>query len=522
MGVSDSSYAGSFQIPTPKGVYQAAGDTNINVNYAYRAENMRTERGLLASADGTSRAFPSLGVPVGTLTRFYRRNRPDDPDVFVAAGGGKLYTYTMGTEGWVPCDVFDEDGVRIEEAAAVFGSNSWSSVTYEISEKKIVDDEEVEITTDLLLMSNDKDGMIAIRGDDLNAHRVYMEIGDENGRLIDKVRFSVLGRYAERIWGTGDPRYPDTIFCSKPYNAFDWLPVEDEIADQGGGTIRIPTWDGDSFIALGSFSGYLLAVKRRSVFEIRGTDPTTFAVHEAYGTDGPVQGATVCIDRNAMYYLSQAGLGLYDGSSMQLLSRDALYELMRMRSDSDQDNACACVCDHVYYLALTIRDEEDQLGGIENNTVIELDTERGTFMIRRGLRVKAFYSLGGKVYYTDAHSPYEILRYNDPDETSYLGIPMHSVWETPWLDLGKSLVKRDFVLRFTAEAGEKDFPLEMTILTERREKKKTVILQKGRHDYRVKIQNAGKRVKLRIESSGRPSGWSIHGGVQVEYTFDED
>ena len=83
-------YSGSFQIPSPKGVYQAEGDTNVNAEYAYRAENMRTERGLLASAYGTSRAFPSVGVPVETLTRFHRRTRPDDPEVFVACGGGSI------------------------------------------------------------------------------------------------------------------------------------------------------------------------------------------------------------------------------------------------------------------------------------------------------------------------------------------------------------------------------------------------------------------------------------------------
>ena len=79
-------YSGSFQIPSPKGVYQAEGDTNINAEYAYRAENMRTERGLLASAYGTSRAFPSVGVPVETLTRFHRRTRPDDPEVLYHLG----------------------------------------------------------------------------------------------------------------------------------------------------------------------------------------------------------------------------------------------------------------------------------------------------------------------------------------------------------------------------------------------------------------------------------------------------
>ena len=52
MSISDSDYQGRFTIPTPKGVYQAAGDTNINTDYAYRAENIRTERGLLAAEPG--------------------------------------------------------------------------------------------------------------------------------------------------------------------------------------------------------------------------------------------------------------------------------------------------------------------------------------------------------------------------------------------------------------------------------------------------------------------------------------
>ena len=99
--VQDEGYEGRFTIPTPKGVYQAAGDTNVDTDYAYRAENMRTQRGLLATSYGTSRAFPALGVPIETLTRFYRRSRPDDPDVIVAGAGGAIYTYTMGTEGWV-------------------------------------------------------------------------------------------------------------------------------------------------------------------------------------------------------------------------------------------------------------------------------------------------------------------------------------------------------------------------------------------------------------------------------------
>jgi len=188
--------------------------------------------------------------------------------------------------------------------------------------------------------------------------------------------------------------------------------------------------------------------------------------------------------------------------------------------EGKQAAASACVCDHVYYLALCVKEREDDVLN-ENNTVIEFDSERGTFMIRKGLRVKDFYALGGKVYFTQADAPYEVLRYNDPDSGSYLGQPIESVWETPWLDLGKNMMKRDFVLRFTADADADDVPLDISVITDRREKTKTVLLHSDRRDYRVRIQSSGVRVKLRIASNQRPAGWRIYGGVQVEYSLDE-
>ena len=167
MSISDSDYQGRFTIPTPKGVYQAAGDTNINTDYAYRAENIRTERGLLASSYGTSRAFPSLGAPIETLARFYRRTRPDDADVYVAAAGGAIYTYTMGTEGWV-------------KRSEGYKSDVWSFVTYEAVEGGA--------TVDILILSNEKDGMIAVYGSDLRVERKTLTLGGsyvrENGALI--------------------------------------------------------------------------------------------------------------------------------------------------------------------------------------------------------------------------------------------------------------------------------------------------------------------------------------------------
>ena len=72
-------------------------------------------------------------------------------------------------------------------------------------------------------MSNAHDGMIAIYGSDLRVERKTLAIGEDYA----DVRFSVLGRHAERIWGTGAPGYPDDVFYSRPYDPFDWTGVVD-------------------------------------------------------------------------------------------------------------------------------------------------------------------------------------------------------------------------------------------------------------------------------------------------------
>ena len=58
-----------------------------------------------------------------------------------------------------------------------------------------------------------------------------------------------------------------------------------------------------------------------------------------------------------MLYLSQNGIGLYDGNTLRLLSRDALYETMRMRMEGMDGAARACVCKHIYYLAMCIKEK---------------------------------------------------------------------------------------------------------------------------------------------------------------------
>lgn len=188
-----------------------------------------------------------------------------------------------------------------------------------------------------------------------------------------------------------------------------------------------------------------------------------------------------------------------------------------MRMDGMDGTARSCVNEHVYYLALCVKENEGDVLS-ENNTVIEYDTERGTFMIRKGMRVKDFFAVGGKVYFTQADAPYEVLSYGDPDSGSYLGVPMESLWETPWLDLGKAYMKRDFVLRLTADADADDVPLEVTILTERREEDAHRAAQKAAD--RLPGEDSGERRADEAETAQPRQGggmadlWRGAGGIQ--------
>lgn len=491
--MASRSGTGRYVFAQARGIHQAAGDTNGRLAYAYHAENMSTARGMLSTAKGTRRAFPALGAPIETLECFHRRSRPDDPDVLVAAAGGCIYTYTAGAQGWV-------------KRGEGFLSNRWSCVTYETVENGA--------TVDLLLMTNEKDGMATVMGSDLRVERKPLHLG--NGEA--EIRFAVLARHAERIFATGAEGYPDSVFYSRPYDPFDWTAAE-ETPELGGGVIDQPSWDGDAFLALIPFGGYLLAAKRHTVYEIRGTDPSNFVITTAYGTDGPVQTRSICADRTTVYYLTRGGLGSYDGTSTALTARDALHEIFDRLDESGQKTATACVCDHVYYLALAVKnDEADAV--MENNAVIEYDTVRGTFMLRRGLRVKDFYVMGGDIYYTDADAPNEVLAYADARSSGYMGKPMRCLWETPWTELNRAEKKRDFELVFTAEADADDVPLDLRLETERGERRRTILLQRRRKNYRVRLAGSGVRVKLRL-SAESAAGWRILGRIAMEYSMDE-
>lgn len=477
-----------------KGVWQAAGDSGLSGKYAYDAYNVSTERGALASAAGYEAFLPPIGVEgaqsyeqIGTLARLYRRNAAEDQrEVFVACTLDGVYTYTAGDAGWT---------LRL---AGPLYADAWDWVAYET-----VDGEgEHAATCDVLILTNAKDGMIALYGSDLRVERKETP-----------ARFGVLGRHAERIWGAGVEDEPDSLYYSRPYDPFNWT-ADEQNPELGGGQILQPTWDGDRFIALRELGAYLIALKTRSIYQVRGTDPSSFVVTQEYGADAPQTESTIAVDGTRMYYLTggegaSPEIGAYDGVSAQLLAQDALHEVLRAAGNTQ--GASAVVCGHVYYLALPV-------GSVLNNTVIEYDTIRRTFMVRRGIHVRAFLTSGGQVYFTSSQDPYRVYRYGAG--TTYGGQPIPCRWQTGWMEgATKRTRKSAFIMRFFAQGGDGTV-LRLTLETERRRMERAVSLCPEGRSYRVRMPLRGVRWRLTLDSEGAQA-WRIPGGIEVSAEEEE-
>lgn len=499
MAVNPSNYETQVMITQFAGIDQRQGDSAVSLNFAYKAENVHTERGMLERAGGYEAAMPPVeGAAIGTLARFYRRSHEpeDEREVFVAATKSGIYTWTAGEDAWRKR--YPQEGVPAKD--------QWSYVTYEAVRKGE--------TTDVLLMTNDEDGVVIIYGDDLSAEAVEIPLGNEGKTL----KFAHIERHAERIWGCGQKGEPDTLYYSRPYDCRNWEPDE-ESPELGGGTIQQPTWNGDEFIALKRFGPYLAACKRNSMYLIRGTDPSTFTIEEVYGSDAPEAAASIVVDSAQMFYLSQNGLAVYDGNSAQMLEKNALFEIMNLRTIGCEKTAVGCLARHVYYLALPIRTDAYDRETTHNNTIIEYDTLRGTFMLRTGIAVKSMLAAGGEVYFTTAEEPYQVYKLGSGE--GYNHEPIKAYWQTGWFDLGgKNILKSAFEIRLYAK-GESGATMNIIVETEKKEKMKSIALMESGKMHKVRVQVKGKRFRIRFESEGTQN-WQIIGGVQIKMDIDEE
>lgn len=476
----------TLSIPRFLGLRQYGDPSNQDPRCATLSENFATPNGHLCPMSAPIPLAGSLPAPIETLACLHRRyyTADDEKNVLVAVAGGKLYWRLPSAQEWqnipLPASFLESRCQR----------SRFSCVSYEI------DPEGSPAPVDVLLMSNAADGMLCLRGDDMTVSRV------ETPRA-----FGVIARHGERIWGGAIEGDPDLLVYSAPYDPFDWA-QNSASPEDGAGEVMQPSWDGDSFTALLSFGGQLLAFKKTRVWRIIGAHPGEYAFKEQYGGGAPCE-RTVQPDGARVLLLGRSGMQRYDGESVAPYDQPLCQTVYDRMNQSALSGACACVHRGAYYCALPLDDSP------VNNAVLVHDLAEGTWLLRTGADVNGFLPTDDALFFTSAGAPGRVSVWTQQGEA------LPARWANPWQDLGrKNLVKSGFQVYLTVRC-DAPVSLRISVETEKKCKTKTVVFQPGARQKRLSFGGSGRRFRLLVESDGT-TPWRLEGGVQIDMETDRD
>lgn len=493
--ITMNTYDAVVRVPGWMGLYQSGDGYASDPRYAVEAVNVLTRSGYMRPVAACELYLPELPAPIETFARLYRRWHTEETghDVLIAASGGQLYWMLPTGTAWA------QMALPTGWSGSGYQCNTWSYVAYEMNP------EGSSAPVDVLLMSNAKDGMICIRGDDMTVSVVSTP-----------KKFGVIARHAERIWGGAIDNDPDMLVYSAPFDPFDWK-QNDEIPEDGAGDLKQPSWDGDSFTALTPFGDQLLALKRTRVWRILGTNPGEYVFSEQYGGGTPYA-KTVAVDGTRILMLNRDGLMQYNGENVAPYYQDFAKGVFDRMNKDALDNAVACMWRHTYYIALPLDD------ATANNAVLMYNTEEQTWLLRDDVSVESFLPTEEALYFTSATTPGRVWRWQEDCRETGTAQPMR--WVSPWFDLGcKNVLKGGFTVYLTVEA-EAETTLTVGIQTEKKLKTKTVTFAPpaaGRQakQRRLTFGGNGRRFRFILESASA-TPWRLLGGMQIEAETDRD
>lgn len=494
--VSMGAYDAVLSIPSFKGLLQYGDGVGLDPRYAAECSNALTTQGYLRPMCACDELEAVLPRAIDTLTMLHRRwYRTDgEKDIIIASCNGQLYWTLPSGDKWrrIP--------LPATFAQERYQGENWSCVSYEINP------DGAESPVDVLLMSNAKDGMICVRGDDLSVTVVPTP-----------KKFGVIARHAERIWGGAIEGDPDMLVYSAPYDPFDWE-QNDEIPQDGAGDVQQPSWDGDSFTGLIPFGNQLIATKRTKIWRVMGLNPDEYVFSQQYGS-GTAYPHTVAVDGTKILMLGNDGLLQFDGETVAPFEQESAKGIFSQMNRERLDGARACLYKGTYYCALPLGDTRD------NNAVLMYNTKEGTFLLRMDTPVESFLPTETDLFFTSSTAPGHLYIWQEDSwETKKEALPMQ--WVTPWFDFGyKNVQKGSFAVFFTAECAE-EAELTIGIQTEKKLKKKTVVILppdigKQAKQKRLVFGGNGRRFRVLIESNGKVP-WRFLGGMQLEIEIDKD
>lgn len=490
-------YSTSVQIPHFSGLNQSGDGYNMNMQYAWEMENVNVEGGSFRPMRDGLPIPQELTEPIGTLARLHRRYGQNTGTVLVAISDGEVFTKELdGDDEWVKRYPGSGQDKLTE--------NDCDWLTYEVNER---DGQALAEPVDVLLFTNAKDGMFCLYGDTLAVEPKPVK-PDPEGSPNKVVKFGVIARYNERIWGAGIDGDPDKLMYSAPFDPFDWK-ANTEIPEDGAGDILQPSWDGDRFTALRQYGDNLLAVKQNSIWRIYGTDPSSFTMSQQYGS-GTIVENTLVVFNDRAYMLGRNGMMIYDGTGVYAFNQETVKTLFQGRLNYDAiDKACAWMRDRTYCLALPINGSE------YCNAILEYNVEERAFALRTEVSVDSFLQVNDRLFYTSATEPGRVYELQDR-----IGKTIPCKWISGYQDLGqKNSIKSAFIVYMMVES-EAPVELRVGIRTEKKLKQKIVYTKPGKMT-RLHLNLQGREFRLEIQSfSAVP--FTIAGGIRIDLELDPD
>lgn len=481
------------------GFYQGGDGYNISLKYATEGKNFDTHGGVLAPMTGGEEQPGTIsGTSIITLAALTKRYKVENNAVLAwnktyliaVTANKKLYYKLLDASSWT----------QITVPSPTITNPSFDFVTYEVNTRGGAT---TLAPVDVLLMTNSDDGMLCVYADDFTAAHITVQ---PTGSAA--VKFGIISRHAERIWGSGIKEDPDKVMYSAPYDPFNWE-QNNEIPEDGAGDILQPSWDGDRFTALRNYGAYLLALKRDTVWRVLGTNPGEFVMKQQFG-GGTIVENTVAVYGDIVMMLGYEGLMRYDGAAVQAFRQPYIQEIMKRMNKAKVSEAVGTVCGTTYYLALPLD------GATTNNAILEYDFAEQSFLIREGVTAKTFLVWEGELYFTNGSGSVYKLGHG---KGTGAALPVR--WVSGWQDMGaRNVIKSTFRVYLRAEDG---MEMRVSIQTEKKVKSKTVLLRAGGKPKRVSINVSGRFFRIILETEPTQSNWwCLNGGLQAVYELDYD
>lgn len=462
-----------YRIDQFVGIDQSQGENGMNPAFSPDACNMDTSDGDLTVAKGYTR-YISDPIPGTDPIRRIFRFRAITGDQVVALAGSTLYAYKDGA--WTEVYTYDSD----------------------LNDGK-VDFQEVQIDgNDYLLMGSGEGRVIKYDG--------YESLYFGSEEKLSDVAVRYLAMYRGRLFSAGDAVYPGRLYWSKlpgsERNIEDWGDDVDSVNVSGGHT-EIGTVSGEPIVGLAALSNQLIIFKKGSIYRLIGDKPSNFTVERVLAESEEAAYTSIVNKGDMLYYMTKGGMCRFNGvSAGQMGDADKLKRLMQKADVSDCRGAG--VRNKLYF---TLTDENGP-------AMVEYDTARGAYMLRRGFTPTDIASWDGELFIVDQNR--YVCRFDSG--STYNGTPIEAWWRTPETDLyDKSGVKAMRSLCFRGSAIDSDTALNAEVkVGEAKTKSRIGLATDSSEVMEVPLKNEGRTFSMSLsnEAGGR---FTLKGGVELSF-----